>query len=69
METLHLARDLVDKITPDKTTEALSKFGGKVLKTSMTKDPRSSFKRRFTAPITVRALRSQAARSSHRTTA
>ena len=38
METLRLARDLVDKITPDKATEALSKVGGKVLKTSLTRD-------------------------------
>jgi uncharacterized membrane protein len=29
---------IVDKITPDKATEALSKFGGRVLKTSLTKD-------------------------------
>jgi uncharacterized membrane protein len=29
---------VVDKITPDKATEALSKFGGRVLKTSLTKD-------------------------------
>jgi uncharacterized membrane protein len=29
---------IVDKITPDKATEALSKFGGTVLKTSLTKD-------------------------------
>jgi hypothetical protein len=28
----------VDKITPDKATEALSRLGGRVLKTSLTKD-------------------------------
>jgi uncharacterized membrane protein len=29
---------IVDKITPDKAVEALSKFGGKVLKTSLSRD-------------------------------
>jgi uncharacterized membrane protein len=29
---------VVDKVTPDKAIEALSKFGGRVLKTSLTKD-------------------------------
>ena len=44
---------VVDKITADKATEALSKFGGRVLKTSLRRTPRSSCKRPFTAPITV----------------
>jgi uncharacterized membrane protein len=29
---------MVDKVTPDKATEALSKYGGTVLKTSLSKD-------------------------------
>jgi uncharacterized membrane protein len=29
---------MVEKVTPDKATEALSKFGGTVLKTSLSKE-------------------------------
>lgn len=36
---------MVDKITPDKAIEALSKFGGRVLKTSLTHDAEEQIQR------------------------
>jgi uncharacterized membrane protein len=45
---------IVDKITPDKALEALGSFGGKVLKTSLTKDAERQIQEALHGPAGVR---------------
>jgi uncharacterized membrane protein len=45
---------VVDKITPDKAIESLSKFGGTVLKTSLTKDAERQIQEALHGPATSR---------------
>ncbi|HWF73115.1 MAG TPA: DUF1269 domain-containing protein [Solirubrobacteraceae bacterium] len=44
---------IVDKVTPDRAIEALSKFGGRVLKTSLSKDAEAQIQAALTGSATA----------------